>query len=283
MTDTDERGTSGGGAGTSGFSPRALTLLLFGALFAYGLIRITSNVYSYLADRHALGSNVETSTAWLYESTSLVAWTIVMIACWFSVRAIRPPRFGWGWTVLIHALLAIPASFAHIGLMVGLRTLAWRMTGGTYHFESPDGTPILYEFRKDIATYAELILLLFLMRWLIVRYAAAPAEDAAPTVLAVGDGSVTHHLPIAEIEHVAAAGNYVEIAWRGQRLLHRATLTAIEDDLAGAGFARIHRSRLVRRDAVRRVITHKSGDFDVEMESGETLRGSRRFRANVEG
>lgn len=283
MTDKHETGTSGGTAGTSGFSPRALTLLLFGALLAYGLIRITSNVYSYLADRHAFGRDVAASTAWIYESTSLAAWTLMMIACWFSVRFVRPPRFGWRTTVVIHALLAVPVSLAHIALMVAFRMLAFGLGGGTYHFESPDGTPILYELRKDIATYAELILLLFLMQWLVARYAMPAKAESAPTMLAVGDGSVTHHLPITEIAHVAAAGNYVEIAWRGQRLLHRATLTAIEEELAGAGFARIHRSRLVRKDAVRRVITHKSGDFDVEMEGGETLRGSRRFRENLEG
>ena len=88
--------------------------------------------------------------------------------------------------------------------------------------------------------------------------------------------------PIDEIEHVGAAGNYVEIAWRGERLLHRATLLGIEADL-GPAFARIHRSRLVRKGAVRRVVTHKSGDFDVEMDSGDTLRGSRRYRGNLEG
>src|SRR3546814_20541863 len=102
-------------------------------------------------------------------------------------------------------------------------------------------------------------------------------------MLAVGDGSVTHHLPVDEIEHVAAAGYYVEIAWKGQRLLHRTTLSAIEAELAGAGFARIHRSRLARKAAIRRVVTQKSGDFDVEMDSGEALRGRRRYRPKTEG
>lgn len=282
MTEKDGQGTSGGAAGASGFGPRALTLLAFGALLAYGLIRITSNVYSYLADRHAAGLDVTASTAWTYESTSLLAWTLMMVACWFSVRFVRPPRFGWRTAVAIHTALAIPVSLAHIALMVGFRMLAWRLAGGTYHFESPDGTPILYELRKDIATYAELILLIFLMQWLIARYAMPPAA-AAPATLAVSDGSVTHHLPVAEIAHVAAAGNYVEIAWNGQRLLHRATLSAIEAELADAGFVRIHRGRIVRKQAVRRVVTHKSGDFDVELESGEMLRGSRRFRENLEG
>nr|WP_243853515.1 LytTR family DNA-binding domain-containing protein [Sphingopyxis panaciterrae] len=166
--------------------------------------------------------------------------------------------------------------------MVALRTAAWWLTGGSYHFASPEGDPILYEFRKDVSTYAELVFILFLVQWLVARYAAPPAPAPGLRTLAVGDGPVTHHIPVAEIEHVAAAGNYVEIAWRGQRLLHRATLTAIEEELAGAGFVRIHRGRLARRDAVRRVINHKSGDFDVEMESGETLRGSRRFRPALE-
>ncbi|WP_447761022.1 LytTR family DNA-binding domain-containing protein [Sphingopyxis panaciterrae] len=285
MTEKAGSGTDGGKTGTNRFSARTLTWLLLGVLVIRGLIRITSNVYSYIADRSALGDQVNPLYAWLYESTSLAAWMIMLIPCWFAVRAIRPPRVGWLWASLLHLLLVIPLSFGHIALMVAFRLLAWWVMGDHYEFNSPDGTPTTYELRKDVATYVELVLTVFLIQWLVARY-AAPAPETLPTApltLAVGDGSVTHHLPIAEIEHVAAAGNYVEIAWRGQRLLHRATLTAIEEELASAGFARIHRSRLVRKDAVRRVVTQKSGDFDVEMESGETLRGSRRFRENVEG
>lgn len=285
MTETAGSGTGGGRTGTNRFSARTLTWLLLGVLVIRGLIRITSNVYSYLADRSALGDHVRPLYVWLYESTSLAAWMIMLIPCWFAVRALRPPRVSWPWASLLHLLLVIPLSFGHIALMVAFRLLAWWVMGDHYEFNSPDGTPIAYELRKDVATYVELVLTVFLIQWLVARY-AAPAPEAAPAsplTLAVGDGSVTHHLPLAEIEHIAAAGNYVEIAWRGQRLLHRTTLTAIEADLVGAGFVRIHRGRLVRKQAVRRVITHKSGDFDVEMESGETLRGSRRFRGNVEG
>lgn len=282
VTDDQGTGTSGGTAGTSGMTARTLTALLLGAMLLFGIVRITANVYSYIADRHGTGVEVAASTAWMLEGTALAAWVIMLVPCWFTVRTIRPPRFGLPATVLIHALLVIPVSLGHIALMVAFRTAAWWLTGGSYHFGSPEGDPILYEFRKDVSTYAELIFILFLVQWLVARYAAPPAEKPAPATLAVGDGAVTHHLPIHEIEHVAAAGNYVEIAWRGQRLLHRATMTGIEEELTSAGFARIHRSRLVRRDAVRRVVTHKSGDFDVEMESGETLRGSRRFRGNLE-
>ncbi len=286
MTEIAGSGTSGGGAGTNRFSARTLTWLLLGALVIRGLIRITSNVYSYIADRGAFGDQVRPLYAWLYESTSFAAWMLVLIPCWFAVRALRPPRLTWAWAALVHLLLIIPMSFGHIALMVAFRMLAWWVMDEHYAFDSPDGTPIAYELRKDVATYVEIVLTVFLIQWLVARYAApvpAAAAPPPPRTLAVGDGSVTHHLPLAEIEHIAAAGNYVEIAWRGERLLHRATLTAIEAELAGAGFARIHRSRLVRRDAVRRVVTDKSGDFEVELASGDRLRGSRRFRGNVEG
>jgi hypothetical protein len=282
VTDEEVRGTSGGGAGTSGLSARALTALLLTAIFLFGFVRIAANVYSYIADREGAGLATSPVIAWMLEGSSLVAWAMMMIPCWFAVQRIRPPRVPLPATALIHALLAIPISLGHIALMVGFRTALWRLMGLSYHFTAPDGTPILYEFRKDLSAYVELVFILFLVQWLVARYAAPPASVPERRVLAVGDGSVTHHLPVDEIEHVAAAGNYVEIAWRGQRLLHRATLSAVEADL-GPAFARIHRSRLVRKGAVRRVVTHKSGDFDVELDSGETLRGSRRFRGNVEG
>jgi DNA-binding LytR/AlgR family response regulator len=282
VTDEEVRGTSGGGAGTSGLSARALTALLLTAIFLFGLVRIAANVYSYIADREGAGLATSPVIAWMLEGSSLVAWAMMMIPCWFAVQRIRPPRVPLPATALIHALLAIPISLGHIALMVAFRTMLWWTMGLDYHFTAPDGTPILYEFRKDLSAYVELVFILFLVQWLVARYAAPPSAAPSRATLAVGDGAVTHHLPVDEIEHVAAAANYVEIAWRGQRLLHRATLSAVEADL-GPAFARIHRSRLVRKGAVRRVVTHKSGDFDVELDSGETLRGSRRFRGNVEG
>ena len=283
MTEAKRTGTSGGGAGTNSLSPRALTALLLGALVAYGLVRITSNVFSYLADRRAAGSDVTLAHAWIYESTSLAAWLLMMIPCWYAVRAIRPPRLSWPAAAAIFALLSVPLSLGHVALMVGLRILVLRLLGDDYIFTSPDGSPLLYEYRKDVASYVEIILVFFLIQWLVARYAATLPAPPAPATLAVGDGSTTHHIPVAEIETVTAAANYVEIVWRGRTLLHRATLSGIEGELAGAGFVRIHRSRLVRKHAVRRVVTLKSGDFDVEMESGATLRGSRRYRPELEG
>jgi DNA-binding LytR/AlgR family response regulator len=91
---------------------------------------------------------------------------------------------------------------------------------------------------------------------------------------------VTYHIPSDEIEQVQAAGNYVEISWVKRTLLHRATLTAVEAEL-GKQFVRIHRGLLVRRDAIRKIETDKSGDFRLTLASGAEVRGSRRFRSGL--
>src|SRR3546814_19754976 len=87
--------------------------------------------------------------------------------------------------------------------------------------------------------------------------------------LAIGDGSVTHHVPVDEIESVAAAGNYVEFAWAPRTLLHRAPLAALEAEL-GVAFVRIHRGRLVRRDAFRRLAPDQRRDSTLGRASSGT-------------
>jgi DNA-binding LytR/AlgR family response regulator len=71
--------------------------------------------------------------------------------------------------------------------------------------------------------------------------------------------------------------------WRGRTLLHRTTLTALEQAWGTHGFVRVHRSTLVRAASVVRVETLKSGDFLAELADGSLVRGSRRYRAALDG
>lgn len=78
------------------------------------------------------------------------------------------------------------------------------------------------------------------------------------------------------------SGNYVEFALAsGQKHLIRTTLQAEEERLKPVGFVRIHRTRLVNAARLRRIATRASGDFEVEMDTGESLAGSRRYRADA--
>ena len=61
----------------------------------------------------------------------------------------------------------------------------------------------------------------------------------------------------------------------------RGTLSAWELRLAGQGFVRIHRSRLVNRTHVGALEPTGSGDFEVTLTNGRKLQGSRRFRSDL--
>lgn len=274
-------GTSGGEIGMSG-ARRRLAFLMLG-LFAAVLALITvGNAESMISDFDAAGIRETRTHIWIWEVSSILAWICVMPLIWWGAAHIRPPRFGW--PVAAGCFLAgLPvASGLHIGLMILFRKLAYWPEGLAYHFEGGLASPYLYEFRKDAATYLQFVLLAVVCQWLLARVGAGAAIAHEPDrFLAIGDGAVTHQVPIADIVQVNAAGNYVEIDAGGRTLLHRATLAAIEQELGGR-FVRIHRGRLVNRAAIRRVETNQSGDFELVLADGRSVKGSRRYRADLE-
>lgn len=209
-------------------------------------------------------------------------WLLVAPGIWWMVARVRPPRFsGWQVAVLL-ALASIAASFVHIEVMLWLRKAYYAVFALEYRFFGTVPDRIAYEYRKDFISFVQFVALAAGAQWLIARAGqAAEALAPLPQRLSVVDGAVTHQIPVDEIDWVASAGNYVELAWGERRLLHRATLAAVEAEL-GAMFVRIHRGRLVRRAAIRAVETERSGDFTVTLAHGEVLRGSRRFRAGLD-
>ena len=268
-------GTNGGWRGMNGTQRKLALGLAAGFLVIVAFIMI-ANAESSLSDLRANGHFLRADLVWSWECTSMIAWFTIWPVIWLAVKHIRPPRFPWVVVGIALVIGSLIASAWHVLLMIELRHLYYAATGaGTYQFFDGIENKPLYEYRKDIGSYLQFVGLFALAQWLIARAATAPAEP--PKTLSVNDGAVTHVVPIGEIESIASAGNYVEIAWGPRPLLHRATLSAVETEL-GDAFLRIHRGRLVRRAAIRRIETDKSGDFTVEMASGARLRGSRRYR-----
>ncbi|HVJ00275.1 MAG TPA: LytTR family DNA-binding domain-containing protein [Sphingomonas sp.] len=273
---TQPSGTSGGWRGMNGAQRRLALLLGAGFLVILAVIMV-ANATSMASDFAAAHVPVTTAHVWLWEVSSIIAWLTLMPPIWLLVAWLARARLVWWKTALIVAAASVPVSAWHIGVMVVIRVVAYWLEGSRYHFMMGVQNPLLYEYRKDLGTYLQFAAIALVAQWLIARAATPTGEAASARTLEVGEGAVTHHVPIDEIESVAAAGNYVEIAWAPRTLLHRATLASVETDL-GDAFVRIHRGRLVRRAAIRRIETDKSGDFAVELASGAVLRGSRRYR-----
>jgi DNA-binding LytR/AlgR family response regulator len=147
---------------------------------------------------------------------------------------------------------------------------------------------MLYELRKDLFSFLALAVIF----WFAERpIGAVPArtEEVAPkhsddtparTELWLRDGRMSILIDPTEIISVTSAGNYVEYQLTDHRShLIRATLQAEEARLAPFGIVRVHRTRLLN---VRRIVAlewRPSGDFEVRLDTGETVFGSRRFKA----
>lgn len=87
-------------------------------------------------------------------------------------------------------------------------------------------------------------------------------------------------LPLAEVDWIEAAGNYVYVHAGRERHLIRGTLKAIESRFASR-FARIHRSAIVNLERVRELAPRAHGDCEVVLRGGARLPVSRTFAARL--
>jgi len=85
-------------------------------------------------------------------------------------------------------------------------------------------------------------------------------------------------VPLADVQRLSAAGNYVEVHTANGRYLIRAALARLAQRLDPAEFLRVHRSHLVRADSIAAVAPRAHGDALLTLKDGNELMLSRRYR-----
>jgi hypothetical protein len=203
----------------------------------------------------------------------------------FRGRPIRPLAAAAAFVAL-----ALAYSALHIAGMGVLRELAYAAGGWSYTF--PWDRQIPYELRKDLFSYLA-IAVIFWFAERPVGAAAVQVNEAAEKMtggappkpeLWLRDGRTSLLIDAGEIVSVTSAGNYVEYELTDRRKhLIRATLQAEETRLAPFGIARVHRSRLLNLKRIVALQWRPSGDFEIRLDTGESVCGSRRFKAAVAG
>ncbi|MFI4934669.1 MAG: LytTR family DNA-binding domain-containing protein [Caulobacterales bacterium] len=182
----------------------------------------------------------------------------------------------------VHLGLTIPFSLVHVSAMVALRHLAYAIARSGYDFGSPSlPLALFYEWRKDAVTYGVILAIFWVLRRLLSSGEIARAA-AAPGGFEVRDGAGRLFIHPQEILWVEAAGNYLHLHTTRKSHFVRGVLGAWAARLAPFGFARIHRSRLVNCERIRAISPTETKDFLVTLDDGQSLRGSRRFRAALE-
>jgi hypothetical protein len=276
-------GTSGGLGGISGAD-----WLLYGAVAAVSLGIGIVNALSAAQDAAWRGAVYDARTPLFWEMTSIVTIIVVAPVLFVAVRRMRHIS-GWPLRIGIAVAAIIIFSTLHIAGMVGLRKLAMFLVGGTYDFHSSVAT-LIYEFRKDVIT----CLLIGGALWLIdsrreaqrsrLVVATVPADppSAAPHMVWLRDGSTRIRIEPRDILWVSSAGNYVEYSLAdGINHLVRGTLAAEEARLTRFNIVRVHRTRLVNLSRVTGLKTGANGDFELTLDTGQAISGSRRYRGAV--
>lgn len=258
-------GVSGAVLGTDGRT--RLTLLYSFAAIAILVAAVNAiNVISAEEGGHSLAEPV------IWEGSS---WLSLLAFLWIPWMAWRwaPPSVRPRWKLFLHGPAALAFSVAHVGGFDLLRILIYRLAGARYALHSFAGQ-LQFEMRKDVLGYALIIGLFSLIDHLLRRPGDKLSE---PSTFDIRDGAKLTRVKMQEILAVTSAGNYVEfILADGRRLLMRAPLRSVEEELAPRGFVRTHRSWLVNVNKVTTLKPEGSGDYTVEL-GKQSVPLSRRF------
>lgn len=278
--------TSGGDSGTSGEAEKSrwrpgpwLTVALI------SLVVIAVNATSDYLDMSRDGFDFDWWEPFVWEISS--AAIIVAMA----------PGIGWAmqrWPftrdslvrpALIHLGLTVPFSAIHIVAIFLIRNAIYALMGDRYgFFDDGVGLVLVYEWRKDVLSYAAIASFYWIFQYIEARRAAADAAraGAGDQRIEVRDGGAAVFLAPGDVFFVEAAGNYIEFHTAGRTHLVRGTLASWEARLAARGFVRVHRSRLVNRTAISAIKPTPSGDTEITLTDGRTVTGSRRYRAELQ-
>jgi len=88
-------------------------------------------------------------------------------------------------------------------------------------------------------------------------------------------------VPVADVQRLSAAGNYVEVHTGAGRYLVRATLSRLAQRLDPDTFLRVHRSHLVRAESIVEIVPRAHGDAQLRLCDGDEVPLSRHYRARV--
>jgi len=119
-------------------------------------------------------------------------------------------------------------------------------------------------------------------RDVLVAQATAVERARGPRIrFVVRRGSAHHFVPVAEVDWIDVADNYLRLHAGGATHLWRGTMKEAEEELDPARFVRIHRSAMVAVDRILAIRSQDAGGHVVELRSGVKLRSSRLYAERV--
>ena len=107
------------------------------------------------------------------------------------------------------------------------------------------------------------------------------SPDAARKRFVVRTPKGHYFVQLQDVESAVSEGNYLSLHAGGRAHLVRETMKSLEESLDPSEFVRIHRSVMVRIDAIARVEPNGEGEYRVLMKSGMRFDSSRAYSDRV--
>ena len=106
--------------------------------------------------------------------------------------------------------------------------------------------------------------------------------ESYPEKIAIKDAGDITLVPVADIEWVDAAGDYMCLHAAGQIHIMRITMKQLESQLNPRLFQRVHRSTLVNLKRVEKICSHINGEYNLILKGGERVKMSRSYKDQVQ-
>src|ERR1700730_585021 len=116
----------------------------------------------------------------------------------------------------------------------------------------------------------------------LLEHGRQAIDGRRPEVLPIRQGRETVRVPVASIEWIDAAGDYMCIHADGDTHILRGTMKELEEILDPKLFQRVHRSTIVNLRLVRSLRAHMNGEYFLTLEGGHELKLSRTYRDKIE-
>lgn len=230
----------------------------------------------------------------VWEWSSGVMWLAIVPMLVLFTRRFPLHWDTWRRQLPWYLVASAVVSLVHVLGMVALRKLAYSTQGLVYDF-GPWSTELLYEYLKDVRSFAAMAATIEVYRFVRRRRQGEaslldrPDEGEPLEPLERPERFLVRKLgreflvAAADIEWLQAAGNYVNLRVRGHDYPLRSTIAGIETILDPARFTRIHRSYIVNLDQVASIEPLDTGDARVHLKDGTVLPCSRRQREALRG
>lgn len=257
--------------------------------------QVAANTVVMVLDIQRAGRNIETWEVICWEVSSVLVIAALMPLLLLFDRHFPLNRDTWRRNLGWHLAFSLAWSIMHVLGMTALREFAYSLAGGEYVFAGSAWhflVGFLYEYLKDVRTYAALIAAIYLYRFVLRRLQGeasfVPVGDAdAAQPVDMPDRFLVKKLGreflvnVTDIDWIESAGNYVTLHVGDRLYPLRETMAGIESRLEARGFARVHRGAIVNLDRVREIEPFDTGDARAHLAGGDAVPVSRRYRQEL--